>query len=51
MKRFTVSVPKELKDEMDMFPDVNWPEIAKNAVLTRLKQLQKFDELIKKGEL
>jgi hypothetical protein len=51
MKRYTVSVPKDLKDEMDMFPDVNWPEIAKTAVLNKLKQLQKFDELVRKGEL
>lgn len=51
MKRFTVSIPKELKERLDEMPEVNWPEVAKQAVLEKLAQLLKFEELEAKGEL
>jgi hypothetical protein len=51
MARFTISVPKEWKNEMDEMPHVNWPEVAKSAVLKKLSQLQKFDRILKKGDL
>jgi len=49
MKRFTVSISKELKEKLDAMPDVNWPEVAKEGVLEKLAKLQKFEELERKG--
>ena len=49
MKRFTVSIPKELKEKLDKNPNVNWPEVAKQGILKKLKQLEKFEELVNKG--
>jgi len=49
MKRFTVSISKELKERLDEMPDVNWPEVAKEGVLEKLAKLQKFEELERKG--
>jgi hypothetical protein len=51
MGRFTVSVSEDIKQEMNSMPHINWPEIAKSAVLKKLDQLEKFDKLIRKGEL
>jgi hypothetical protein len=41
MKRFTVSIPKELKMELGRMPHINWPEVAKQGVLKKLEQLKK----------
>ena len=51
MARFTISVPREWKNEMDEMPQINWPEVAKSAVLKKLGQLQEFDRIVKKGGL
>jgi hypothetical protein len=51
MKRFTVSIPKDLKKRIDAMPHINWPEIAKQAVLKKLDQLQKFQDLANRGKI
>ena len=51
MRRFTVSIPKELKEELDKHPEVNWPEVAKQAVIKKAKQLLKFQQLINEGKI
>jgi len=51
MKRFTVSIPKELKERIDKMPHINWPQIAKQGVLKKLKQLQKFERLVNQGKI
>jgi hypothetical protein len=51
MKRFTISIPKELKDDMDEMSHINWPEIAKKAILHRLSKLEKFEVMTRKGEI
>lgn len=48
MKRFTVSIPKELKERLDKSPCINWPEAIKESLK---KRLEKFEELEKRGEL
>ena len=49
MKRFTVSIPKELKGRLDKRQDVNWPEVMKQGIIKKLNQLEKFEELVSKG--
>lgn len=49
MRRFTVSISKELKKELDEMPHINWPEVAKQGILKRLAELEKFEELKNKG--
>jgi hypothetical protein len=48
MKRFTVSIPQNLKERLDRLPDVNWPEVAMKGVLNKLYQLEKLESM---GEL
>jgi len=49
MKRFTISISKELKERLDEMPDVNWAEVAKQGIIKKAKQLEKFEELERKG--
>jgi hypothetical protein len=48
MKRYTVSIPKELKIMLDKFPDVKWPMVIKEGMMS---ELSKFERLKNKGEL
>lgn len=51
MKRFTISVPDELKKELDSMPDINWAEVARKGIEEKLQCLEKFEVLEKSGEL
>ncbi len=46
----TISVPEELKRQMDEMPDVNWTEILRRMFIKKLKLLKKFEELERKAE-
>ena len=49
MATFTISAPKELEGLRKRFPLVNWNEVMKQGILKRLEELEKFEELKKKG--
>ena len=49
MKRFTISISKELKKKLDAMPDINWPEVAKEGIIEKARKLEKFEELERKG--
>lgn len=51
MKRFTVSIPEDLKKKIDAMPHINWPEVAKQAVLKKLEQMQKFQSMVNHGRI
>jgi metal-responsive CopG/Arc/MetJ family transcriptional regulator len=51
MKRFTISIPDDLKKELDSMPDINWAEVARMGIEDKLKQLEKFEALEKNGDL
>lgn len=49
MLRVTFSIPKELKDKLDKYPDVNWPEVVKEGIKRWVAKLERFEELDSKG--
>ena len=51
MATFTVSIPDELKKELDKHPEINWPEYLKGRFEVKVRQLRKFEELVAKGEI
>lgn len=51
MVSITLSMPTELKQEMDAHPEMNWSEIARQAIRERLALLQKMDEILSKSRL
>ncbi len=51
MVTFTVSIPKELKEEIEKYPEVNLAEYLKKKFQIRLEELKKFEELKNKGAM
>lgn len=40
MTTLTLSVPTELKQMMDAFPEMNWSEIARQAFLQKIEDME-----------
>ena len=40
MTTMTLAVPSELKHRMENFPEMNWSEIARQAFIQRIKDLE-----------
>lgn len=51
MVSITLSVPEELKKEMDDFPEMNWSEIARQAIREKLNILRKMDMILSKSKM
>jgi hypothetical protein len=51
MVSITLSVPLELKKDMEVFPEMNWSEVARQAIARKLLMLKKFREFSKESEL
>lgn len=51
MVSITLSVPEELKHEMDLFPEINWSAVAREAIKSKIKMLEKFREFTKDSML
>jgi len=53
--KLTVRIPRELKERMDRFKDINWSEVIRKAVEERLREeevrwaLRVMDELSRKA--
>ena len=46
MVSITLAVPEELKKEMDVHPEMNWSEIARQAIRERIVILKNMDMLL-----
>jgi hypothetical protein len=51
MVSITLSVPAELKKEMDAFNDINWSAVAREAITRKIIMLKKFREFARESEL
>ncbi|HLC57993.1 MAG TPA: hypothetical protein VJH95_05445 [Candidatus Nanoarchaeia archaeon] len=51
MVSITLAVPEELKKEMDVHPEMNWSEIARQAIRERIVILKNMDMLLAKSKL
>ena len=40
MTTMTLAVPPDLKDKMEKFPEMNWSEVARQAFIQRIKDLE-----------
>ena len=50
MVSVTLSVPDDLKQEMEKFPEMNWSAVAREAIKKRLMMLERFKEFTKDSE-
>lgn len=51
MSTITLSVPSGLKTEMDLFEDINWSAVAREAIKKRIEQLKLFKSIVSKSKL
>jgi len=51
MPIITLSIPDEMKKEMDSSREINWSEVARVAIRTKLAQLKILKVITAKSEL
>jgi len=51
MVSLTLSVHESIRKEMEEFPEINWSEIARAAIMRRILVLKKFREFTKDSEI
>ena len=51
MANITLSIPEDLKKKMDAMPEIKWSEILRNIIITKVRQLKKFEQMVERGEL
>ena len=47
MVSITLSVPENMKQEMDTFQDINWSAVARQAIKRKILMLEKFKQFTK----
>jgi len=51
MTNITLSIPSDLKSEMDSMPEINWSEIARNAISEKIAEYKLFKSIVAKSKL
>ena len=51
MTDITLSIPPELKKEMEKFPEINWSEVARNSIKQKIIELSFLKELTMDSEI
>jgi uncharacterized protein YdeI (YjbR/CyaY-like superfamily) len=51
MKRYTINIPDELKSKLDSMPQINWSEVAKIGINSKIQKLERFERLENKGDI
>jgi len=51
MPTITLSVPEDLKHEMDESKEINWSEVARSAIKTKVSQLKILKTISAKSKL
>lgn len=51
MPNMTLAIPEELKRKMDQFKEINWSEVARQAIQEKTALLEKMNQLLSKSEL
>ncbi len=44
MPKVTLSIPKELKNKLDKYPELSWSEILRRGIKDKIEKLKKFEE-------
>jgi len=51
MVNVTLSVPEDLKRQMDQFPEINWSQVARQAISEKAAQLAVLKAVASKSKL
>ena len=44
MPKITLSIPKEMKNKLNQYPELNWPEILRRGIKEKINKLKKFEQ-------
>ena len=51
MVSMTLAIPKELKKEMELHPEIKWSEVARAAIKRKLQILKEMDRILANSKL
>ena len=51
MPNMTLAIPADLKERMDHFREINWSEVARQAIWEKAMMLEKMNKLFSKNKL
>ena len=51
MPNMTLAIPEELRKKMDLFKEINWSEVARQAIREKTSLLEKMNQMLSKSEL
>ncbi len=51
MANLTLAIPADLKAEMKKFAEINWSEVARQAIIEKIQTLEAMDRLLTKSTL
>ena len=51
MVSMTLSIPREIKKEMELYPEINWSAVARAAILRKIEILKEMDKLLENSKL
>ncbi len=51
MVSMTLAIPKELKKEMELYPEINWSAVAREAIKRKIQILQEMNNVLSKSKL
>jgi hypothetical protein len=51
MVTMTLAIPEDLKRKMDSRPELNWSEVARQAFIQKLKDMELFDKFTEKSAM
>jgi len=51
MTNLTLSIPDDLKAKMSQFPEINWSEVARQAIMEKTRVLGQMQVLLSKSQL
>ena len=50
MVSLTLSIPKEMKMEMEKFQEINWSAVAREAIKRKITILKEMDKILAESE-
>ena len=51
MSNMTLAIPTDLKARMDRFPEINWSEVARQAIIGKMSMLERMQDMLSGSSL
>ena len=51
MTNLTLSIPEDLKAKMSRFPEINWSEVARQAIREKTRVLEQMQQVLSRSTL